>query len=801
MTKQWSTYQKGVFDAVTNTRRNLAVRAVAGSGKTTTLVEVINLLPRRQKVAFCAFNKHIVRELGDRLNGTGAKVMTIHSLGNSAIRAVKPNAKLSEYKVKDLVDEYLSSNRQDWLPDKFYGTFAGLITEVVGKAKITLTDLGNHAQTDAMMDHFGIWSDVAGMAGESDLAPDLISRQLLRIAKQVLKNNDKYYERYGSIDFDDMVYLPVKYGLPVPQFDVTLVDEAQDLNAAQLRLVLMTGGRIIAVGDPCQPPGTMVTVQVSTGSRWQTGITKQVPIEDVQRGDQVVSYAVEDCHFYAKPVTGKSEKYYEGDLVTVTMADGKASRYTMNHHCVASFAAFRDQYCVYVMRKGNQYRIGMSIVNLGANRQSGPVQRMLAEDADALWILEFHETREAAYIREQAIAGRFGLPQLMFTPKNGTTAGLCEQAWAFIGENRMNGFNCLSHFGRDFRYPLFAKDQASLMPTNQTDARSLKRPMVVRACNLMTGCLMLPYHGQKSATKAEWQSVTVTKEYYEGFVYSLDVDKHHTYVADNIVTHNCQAIMGFAGADNESFNKIVAGTNAVELPLSVCYRCPTNHIARAKAIVPEIEPAPGATEGVLEEITMEQFTEMPRQGDLIICRTNAPLIGTALRLIANGIQARVRGRDVAAGLVKMIKEATKRGINGDSFAGALTAALERHVEHRLEVLRAKKNTETQQETVQDQQDCIIAFLSARPDIKSIDSLCNELKALFADEGAAVWCSSIHRSKGLEAERVFIINSDRIRLAFTGQQAWEAEQEANLEYVAYTRAKRALYLVPTPKKAA
>lgn len=511
MTKQWSSYQTDIFYAVEGSRRNLAVNAVAGSGKTTTLVEIYNRLPRRASVVFLAFNKHIVNELSSRL--PGCTVQTIHSMGLKAIRASKPNAKVSEYKVSDLIDEYLSRNQPTWLPDKFYGTFAGMVKEVVAKSRLTLTDLRNGDQTDAMMDHFGIWGDIASLSSEGDLSADLIARQLIKVAQQVLRNSNSLYERYGTVDFDDMLYIPAQYGLPVQQYDVVLVDEAQDMNAAQLELVVKASkGRIIAVGDPRQ------------------------------------------------------------------------------------------------------------------------------------------------------------------------------------------------------------------------------------------------------------------------------------------------AIMGFAGADNESFAKIVSRTNAVEMPLSVCYRCPVKHISMAKEIVPQIEAAPGAQDGVIEEITKEQMIQMIRQGDLVISRTNAPLVGVALKLIANGIQARVRGRNIAAGLTKLIKEATKRGINGDSFAGALTEALERQIEHRLEILRAKPHTEAQQETLQDQKECIIVFLSARPEINSAQALCSELEALFADEGAAVWCSSIHRAKGLEADRVFVINSDKMELVFSGQQGWEKEQERNLKYVGLTRAKRALYLIPSNKKA-
>jgi DNA helicase II / ATP-dependent DNA helicase PcrA len=58
-----------------------------------------------------------------------------------------------------------------------------------------------------------------------------------------------------AVDFDDMLYLPVKDGLSLPKFDYVFVDEAQDTNAIQralLRKILKPSSRLIAVGDPAQ---------------------------------------------------------------------------------------------------------------------------------------------------------------------------------------------------------------------------------------------------------------------------------------------------------------------------------------------------------------------------------------------------------------------------------------------------------------------------------------------------------------------------------------------------------------------
>lgn len=259
-----------------------------------------------------------------------------------------------------------------------------------------------------------------------------------------------------------------------------------------------------------------------------------------------------------------------------------------------------------------------------------------------------------------------------------------------------------------------------------------------------------------------------------------------------------QAIQGFAGADNRSFDNIVTRARAKVMPLSVCYRCPTTHLDLAREIVPTIEAAPGAQPGTVTNIDLARFASMPRSGDLIICRVNAPLVGAALRLIAKGIQARVRGRNIGAQIAKMGKDASKIEIDptieAQGWRVAFAKRLDKFVQIRVDMLSQKKHTENAVEALQDGAECLHVYLEANPAINSLDALVSGIEGLFADEGAAVWLSSIHRSKGLEAERVFVLKPEKMALTWKGQLAWQAEQEQNLRYVGLTRAKKDLYFV-------
>ena len=78
-TTPWSSYQLGLFNRVENFDDNIVVRAVPGSGKTTSMVEAIKRDPYPDKVAL-AFNRDIADDfsakLGAHAEGEIGKVIT-----------------------------------------------------------------------------------------------------------------------------------------------------------------------------------------------------------------------------------------------------------------------------------------------------------------------------------------------------------------------------------------------------------------------------------------------------------------------------------------------------------------------------------------------------------------------------------------------------------------------------------------------------------------------------------------------------------------------------------------------------
>jgi superfamily I DNA/RNA helicase len=72
-----------------------------------------------------------------------------------------------------------------------------------------------------------------------------------------------------------------------------------------------------------------------------------------------------------------------------------------------------------------------------------------------------------------------------------------------------------------------------------------------------------------------------------------------------------------------------------------------------------------------------------------------------------------------------------------------------------------------------------------------EEVCAIIDTVFT-QGKGVTLSTVHKAKGLEAERAFILER-ALHQSFMqrAKQQWQKEQEKNILYVAITRAKREL----------
>jgi len=262
------------------------------------------------------------------------------------------------------------------------------------------------------------------------------------------------------------------------------------------------------------------------------------------------------------------------------------------------------------------------------------------------------------------------------------------------------------------------------------------------------------------------------------------------------VADRFQSVQGFAGSDAYSVDRIIEKFKPTQLPLSICYRCPSSHLDLARRLVPSIQNKPGAIEGTIEVIHPDSIISLVESGDLIICRFTAPLVGTCLELIAAGTKARVRGRDIGSQLVALANHADS-GAFPDDFVQVLT----NYVAPRIAQFRAE-DRDAEAQKLEDRFSAVMAcFDSFGQDCGSIHNFGDRISKLFCDdeEQPPVTLATIHRAKGDQSDRVWILGSNFLPYIKKAQHDWQIQQELNLTYVALTRAKEALFLVPMGKE--
>lgn len=251
-----------------------------------------------------------------------------------------------------------------------------------------------------------------------------------------------------------------------------------------------------------------------------------------------------------------------------------------------------------------------------------------------------------------------------------------------------------------------------------------------------------------------------------------------------------QAIFGFAGAQVDSVDQIIKDFDCQEIPLSICYRCPSSHIDLCKEIVPQMEARPDAPKGEILEISSDAIFEHLREGDMVVCRKNSPLVSLCFKLLAKKIPARIKGRDIGQGLIFLAKKLSK----GKNFSwGSFPGKVQEWKEKESQKLRIMMASDSAIESVRDKAESLFVLYSV--DLPtSMREFEQTVNSIFSDDRASVQLSSVHRAKGLEANNVFIFDPSLLPAPWAAVGTWQYQQEKNLEYVAKSRAKEKLVFV-------
>ncbi len=236
----YSRYQQAIFDCLTLGSGNVVIEAVAGSGKTTTIVETFKrwqAAGNTGRAIFLCFNKSIAETLASRVPA-GVETKTLHSASYGAIRRAFPKlGKVDEHKLDDHARDLVQKKFPTY-PPTAHRTIILDLCRSYGLLKGTMTDLTSPEAIIETLAEYSVELEDANTA--STLLGDL----------DKVMREDK-----TRVTFDEMLSFVTDHDVPMPKYTLIALDESQDLNKLQIAIVgkmLAANGRLFSVGDSRQ---------------------------------------------------------------------------------------------------------------------------------------------------------------------------------------------------------------------------------------------------------------------------------------------------------------------------------------------------------------------------------------------------------------------------------------------------------------------------------------------------------------------------------------------------------------------
>jgi F-box protein 18 (helicase) len=222
--------------AVIDTNEDLVINAVAGSGKTTTLIEYARSRPANSKILYLAFNKTVKTEAIQKFEKAGlnnVKVETAHSLAFDHIIKFSRFKMVPGYKSYEWCD-ILAIKSGDWLTDFIIGSHVNKFISYFCNGTVDKIEKLNYASviTDPAAQKF--------VNNFYALIEKLTRKALAKMDKaEIGVTHDFYLKKF-------------QLGNPALEYDYILFDEGQDASGAMLDVFLKQKAIKVIVGDAHQ---------------------------------------------------------------------------------------------------------------------------------------------------------------------------------------------------------------------------------------------------------------------------------------------------------------------------------------------------------------------------------------------------------------------------------------------------------------------------------------------------------------------------------------------------------------------
>lgn len=259
-----------------------------------------------------------------------------------------------------------------------------------------------------------------------------------------------------------------------------------------------------------------------------------------------------------------------------------------------------------------------------------------------------------------------------------------------------------------------------------------------------------------------------------------------------------QAIYAFTGADAHSMSTMAARMDATprgfsDLPLTQTRRCPKKVVALAREIVPSFEALPDAPDGIVDHVSAKDAATQMQPNDMVLCRCNAPLVKLAHQLLRMEKKALLRGKDLSKPILELMDAL------GETDVKAMGDALKSYRAVEVDRLTDANKSAQVITAFEDKCETLEVLMEGCLNRAQIEI---KIKRIFEekDPDGAVILSSVHSSKGLEADTIWILRPDLMPhpAALKKNRPDDIAQEQNLKYVALTRSKNRLIFIDEAK---
>ena len=428
------------------------VIAGAGSGKTRTITYRVAWLMAKGvpagAILLATFTNKAAREMLSRVEAlTGSAVGkvwggTFHAIGNRLLRhyatllGYSPSYSiLDEEDQRDLLKVCVTEARIKTEEQRFPSP--AVLQDLISFAFNTQQPVS--AVIERLFPHFLMWTDAiqaidARYAAKKRGAQAMDYDDLLRYWLQLLRDHPEVAQRLGG------------------QFRYLLVDEYQDTNIVQAEIIERLSGHngrnLMVVGDDSQC--------VMQGTRILT-LKGYRAVETLKVGDLVLAGAG-NGRLIPERIRVIRRSQHQRYLV-IRVQGGYTLRASPNHLCFAKVVPQQKRWYVYLMyRTDLGFRIGVSHISRRSPTDPGHQMRTTAEQADKLWVLEAHRSRQEAQYRETILSLKYQIPQTIFRSDleiGGKSKMTKTQLVALFHEFGQNGYRLLEDRGLQFERPSF----------------------------------------------------------------------------------------------------------------------------------------------------------------------------------------------------------------------------------------------------------------------------------------------------------------------------------------------------------